>query len=317
MKNTLPQTHNLPLREGVSASCAQIPAGVWPSLLAFLCARFPAIDEAVWLSRFARGLVIDQTGTALLPTAACKTGARIYYYREVQQERTIPFQENILYRDEHILVADKPHFLPVIPSGIYVQQTLLTRLKRTTGIATLSPLHRIDKDTAGVVMFSVNPSTRDVYQALFRARKIEKQYQAVARWNPALQYPLQYCSRLVEDTQFFRTQEVEGEANSETIIDVLANDGEKALYDLQPVTGKKHQLRVHMASLGMPISRDVLYPAVTARQEADFSQPLQLLAKSIAFVDPITNERRYFASQLVLSEAECFITAVSTDCATA
>ncbi|HRF87107.1 MAG TPA: pseudouridine synthase [Pseudomonadales bacterium] len=301
MQNTLPQASDLPLRDGVSASCVQVPAGAWSSLLAFLCAQFPAIHETIWLSRFARGLVLDQTGKTLQPRDHCKTGARIYYYREVAQEIEIPFQEKILYQDEYILVADKPHFLPVVPSGVYVQQTLLTRLKRSTGIAQLSPLHRIDKDTAGLVMFSVNPHTRNAYQALFRERQVTKHYHAVARWNTAFTYPLVYRSRLVEDAQFFRTQEVEGAANSETVVSVLAQDGEKALYNLQPITGKKHQLRVHMAQLGMPIANDVLYPAVCEREAEDFSQPLQLLAKSLAFVDPITQALRYFESQQKLN----------------
>ncbi|MBK8676309.1 MAG: pseudouridine synthase [Cellvibrionales bacterium] len=291
------------MRDGVSASCVQVPAGAWPSLLVFLCAQFPAIDEAAWHSRFARGLVLDQTGKVLQATDSCKTGARIYYYREVLQEIEIPFYETILYQDDNILVADKPHFLPVTPSGAYVQQTLLTRLKRSTGIAQLSPLHRIDKDTAGLVLLSVNPHTRNAYQALFRERQATKHYHAVARWDAALTYPLAYRSRLVEDAQFFRTQEVEGAANSETVVNVLAQDGEKALYDLQPVTGKKHQLRVHMAQLGMPIANDVLYPSVRERDANDFSQPLQLLAKSLAFVDPITQTLRQFESRRDLTEA--------------
>jgi tRNA pseudouridine32 synthase/23S rRNA pseudouridine746 synthase len=316
MQNTLPQASDLPVREGVSASCVQVPAGAWPSLLAFLCAQFPAIHESIWLSRFARGLVLDQTGKVLQATDSCKTGACIYYYREVLQEIEIPFQEKILYQDEHILVADKPHFLPVIPSGAYVQQTLLVRLKRSTGIAQLSPLHRIDKDTAGLVLFSTNPHTRNAYQTLFRERRVTKHYHAVARWNAALIYPLVYRSRLVEDAQFFRTQEVVGAENSETIVKVLEQNGSQALYDLQPVTGKKHQLRVHMASLDMAIVNDVLYPTVQDRAAEDFTRPLQLLAQSLTFVDPVTHEPRYFASQRVLADAALFSTAASTDCAT-
>lgn len=238
MKSTLPQSIELPMRDGVSASCVQVPVGEWSSLLAFLCAQFPVIDEVIWRSRFARGLVLDQTGNVAQPTDSCKTGSRVYYYREVLQEIEIPFHETILYQDSHILVADKPHFLPVIPSGIYVQQTLLTRLKRATGIGHLSPLHRIDKDTAGLVMFSVNPKTRNAYQSLFRTQQVTKHYQAVARWNNTLQYPISHRSRLVEDAQFFRTQEVVGTENSETFVNVLAQNSDSALYDLQPLTGK-------------------------------------------------------------------------------
>lgn len=304
------------MRDGVSASCVQVPHGEWSSLLAFLCAQFPAIEEAVWQSRFARGLVLDQTGSTAQPADRCKTGARIYYYREVLHEIDIPFQEVILYQDANILVADKPHFLPVLPSGAYVQQTLLTRLKRSTGIAQLSPLHRIDKDTAGLVMFSVNPKTRNAYQTLFREQKITKHYHAVAAWRSDLSCPLVYRSRLLEDVQFFRTQEVMGAVNSETRVNLLERCGENALYDLQPVTGKKHQLRVHMASLGIAIANDVLYPVVQERAAEDFTRPLQLLAKSLAFIDPVTQESRYFVSQRVLVDIALCSTAASTDCVT-
>lgn len=292
-----------PLRDGVGASRVQVLPGEWPSVLAFLCAQFPAMGEATWRSRFARGLVLDVSGNALLPDSACKTGERIYYYRELQQETEIPFYESIIYRDEHILVADKPHFLPVIPSGQYVQQTLLVRLKNSTGIADLAPIHRIDKDTAGLVLFSVNPATRDAYQSLFRSRAVTKIYHAIA---PLLEertlsenkmFPFQYCSRLIEDEQFFRTQEAAGEPNSATHIDLIKKTAGLGLYQLQPVTGRKHQLRVHLASLGIPICHDPLYPTAQKLTEQDFSKPLQLLAKSLSFHDPITGKERLFSSQ--------------------
>ncbi len=297
MKNTLPQTAQLPLRAGVSASCIQVPAGNWPTALDFLCERFPSVSESVWRSRFARQLIFDVTGKPLAPTMPCRCGERIYYYRELPNETVIPFAETILYQDEQILVADKPHFLPVIPSGQYVQQTLLARLRCTTAIAELVPLHRIDKDTAGLVMFSVNPETRSTYQALFRERKIHKRYLAVAPYKSDVVLPLCYRSRLVEDAQFFRTQEVAGETNSETLIKVLAQKNAMALYDLQPITGKKHQLRVHMASLGIPLINDALYPAAQEKEAKDYTKPLQLLAKSLRFVDPLSGEERYFESR--------------------
>lgn len=277
-----------------------MPAGSWPSLLDFLCAQFPAIGRDTWQSRCERGLVLDAAGNALAATANCRSGDRIHYFRELAHEPLIPFSETILYRDEHLLVADKPHFLPVIPSGRFVQQTLLVRLKKSTGIDTLSPIHRIDRDTAGLVMFSANPDTRDAYQALFRSRAVKKTYHAIAPLLQGHQWPLQYRSRLVEDEKFFRSREVPGDANSETLIRVLQEKDGMALYELQPVTGRKHQLRVNMASLGAAIINDRLYPLAQDCADGDFSKPLQLLAHSLAFADPLTGQPREFCSQLRL-----------------
>ena len=274
--------------------------GEWATVAAFLDKRFPAVGAAVWQSRFERGLVLDGCGRALAAGDACRTGDTIYYYRELAQEMVIPFAERILYRDDQLLVADKPHFLPVLPSGRFVQQTLLVRLRQATGIETLSPLHRIDKDTAGLVLFSVNPATRDAYQALFRTRAVQKTYLAVAPLLPGLDGPLRYRSRLVQDEHFFRTREVPGEPNSETVVELLKQRDGLALYRLQPVSGRKHQLRVQLAALGAPIVNDVLYPAVQPVVDDDFSRPLQLLAQSLAFDDPLTGELRRFSSTLSL-----------------
>lgn len=298
--NSQPSPIIPPLRDGVGASRVQVPVGDWASVAAFLDARFPAVGVAVWQSRCERGLVLGADGRTLAASDACRNGDTIYYYRELAQETVIPFAERILYRDDQLLVADKPHFLPVLPSGRFVQQTLLVRLKQATGIATLSPLHRIDKDTAGLVLFSVNPATRDAYQALFRTRAVQKTYLAVAPLLPGIDGPLRYRSRLVQDEQFFRTREVPGEANSETMIALLQQRDGLALYRLQPVSGRKHQLRVQLAALGVPIVNDVLYPAVQPVAADDFSRPLQLLAQSLAFDDPLSGEPRRFSSTLSL-----------------
>jgi len=225
---------------------------------------------------------------------------RLYYYRALDIEPRIPFEAAVLFQDDHLVVADKPHFLPVTPSGHYLQETLLVRLKNQLELDSLIPIHRIDRETAGLVLFSVRPAERDAYQALFRRHEVVKHYEAVAPWRPDLQFPLRRRTRIMEDEHFFRQREVPGEPNSETLIDLLEIRGQRALYALSPVTGKKHQLRVHMNALGMPICNDRMYPPVEPTPEDDYARPLQLLARSITFTDPLTGQPRQFASRLNL-----------------
>ena len=248
----------------------------------------------------AAGLVADEFGDPVTAQRPYQGHMRLYYYRALPFEARIPFEAAVLFQDEHLVVADKPHFLPVTPSGHYLQETLLVRLKNQLGIDSLTPIHRIDRETAGLVLFSVRPEERNAYQALFRRHEIVKHYEALAPWRPELRFPLQRKTRIVEDEPFFRQREVPGEANSETLVDVLQIRGEQALYALSPVTGKKHQLRVHMHALGLPIRNDRMYPPVDAMPDDDYTQPLQLLARSIAFTDPLNGELRRFESRLSL-----------------
>ncbi|MGY1424557.1 RluA family pseudouridine synthase [Lysobacter sp. A289] len=289
--------------DGVAASRLQLTAGPWPTVLDALCARFPAIGRDAWLQRFQRGLVLDADGTPLMAAARHRTGAVIQYFREVVDEPRIPFQETIVHLDEHILVADKPHFLPVTPAGRFVAETLLARLMQRTGIRDLVPLHRIDRATAGLVLLSTNPGSRGTYQALFRERRINKRYQALAPPLPDTAFPLRRRSCLATGDPFFRMAEIEGEPNSESRIEVIAQSATSWRYELEPVTGKKHQLRVHMAALGAPITNDGLYPVLRDYAADDYSRPLKLLARSLAFVDPLTGRQRSFESQRTLSEA--------------
>ena len=292
--------HGLPTRNGVGPSCVGLPAGTWQTITDFLVERFPAINRNVWLQRMAENLVVDEFGVLVTAERPYPSHMRIYYYRAVEEEQRIPFDEVILYQDEHLIVADKPHFLPVTPSGHFLQETLLVRLKNRLGIDTLIPIHRIDRETAGLVLFSMQPTERNAYQALFRDRTVTKHYEAVAPWRDDLTFPLTRKSRIVEGVPFFRQREIAGEPNSETQINVLATDGSLAKYALSPVTGKKHQLRVHMNALGLPILNDRMYPPVAVTPDDDYALPLQLLAKSIAFDDPVTGQKRYFQSQRVL-----------------
>lgn len=288
--------------EGVSASRVYLPADqTHPNLLAFFITQFPHIPVSEWEQRFVEGLILDQEGYALAATNPYLPNAHLLYFRRLTREPEIPFEEQILYQDEHILVADKPHFLPVTPSGLYLHQTLLNRLKKKTGIQTLSPIHRIDRDTAGLVIFSVNPDERAQYQNLFRDRVVKKVYEAIAPYSEALakQLPMTYQSRIEESEHFLQMQEVEGRPNTDTLIELIAENNPWSKYRLIPGSGKKHQLRCHLNALGIPIKNDQIYPILTPYQEydLDFSKPLQLLAKEIAFQDPINNELRSFRSQ--------------------
>lgn len=293
------QTLGLPTLQGVSTSTVVTPVGEWPTVLAFLCARFPDIAPAEWRSRMERGRVLDESGNALPVDSAYAAGARLRYFRELATEIDIPFQADILYQDEHVLVADKPHFLPVMPSGRFLQQTLLVRLKNQTGLEQLTPLHRIDRGTAGVVLLSVNPATRAAYQALFASRQMHKVYEALAP-HLELEFPLTRRSRVVKGEPFFRMQETDGTPNTETHIEIAERRGEHSVYRLRPVTGKQHQLRVHMAALGAPIVNDPWYPCLRTEAADDFSQPLKLLAQSLDFTDPLSGKPRRFCSRRTL-----------------
>ena len=288
--------------EGVSASRVFLPADQsHPNLLQFFIAQFPHIEVKEWEDRFAQGLVLNAEGEALEASSAYQPNTHLIYFRRLAREPEIPFEEQILFQDEHILVADKPHFLPVTPSGLYLHQTLLNRLKKKTGIQTLSPIHRIDRDTAGLVIFSVKPNERAAYQNLFRDRVVRKLYEAIAPYSEALntKLPMTYRSRLEESEHFLQMMEVEGEANTDTLIEIVAQSKPWAKYRLTPGSGKKHQLRCHLNALGIPIKDDQIYPILTAYQEYDLdvSKPLQLLAKEVSFLDPITNAQRQFVSQ--------------------
>jgi len=271
-----------------------LPPGAWPSVLDFLCERFPAVSREAWEDRMERGLV-QANGHGVDHLTPYRPGDIVTYQREVPAEPPIPFEETIVYQDDDLVVADKPHFLPVMPAGRYVEETLSVRLVRRLGNPDLVALHRLDRGTAGLVVFSARPSSRDAYTRLFRERAIAKTYEALAPPLPGLTFPLSRCSRIERGEPFFRTHEVEGPANATTHVDVIERGEHAWRYRLEPVTGRKHQLRVHMAGLGAPILGDPMYPALR-EEAADFSEPMQLLARELAFIDPFSDEERRFLS---------------------
>ncbi len=290
----------LPVRDGISPSIVWLPHEPWDSLGAYFAQRFPMVSEQSWRSRMQRGDVVDQQGKAVQYDEAFRAGACLFYYRERVGETPIPFDEVILYQDAQLLVVDKPHFLPVTPGGRFLHETLLVRLKRKTGIETLTPIHRLDRETAGVMLFSIDPTTRSLWQSLFRFRRVNKVYEALAPCHEGLDFPRRVCSRIERDEQFFRMREVDGEPNAFTDIELLERRGTLAVYRLMPETGKMHQLRVHMNSLGIPIINDGFYPVALPCKGDDFSSPLKLLARSIAFRDPVSGDDRHFESQRTL-----------------
>lgn len=287
----------LPIRQGVKPSCVVMPSRGDGSCLDYLLQRLPTLTQAAWCERMARGEVVDELGRPVQPDTPLLHGLRLYYYREVAAEPEVPFEAQILFQDAHIVVADKPHFLPVVPGGKYLQNTLLVRLKNQLGLPDLSPIHRIDRDTAGLVLFAIHKADRGAYQALFRERVVHKTYEAIAPWNPQLTFPREHASRMQESSQFIRMQEVPGTPNSFTLMEMLEHNQHWARYRLSPISGKRHQLRVHMASLGLGLKGDGLYPVVDDAPEGDFSRPLMLLAQTLSFTDPVTGQQRSFTTQ--------------------
>jgi tRNA pseudouridine32 synthase/23S rRNA pseudouridine746 synthase len=292
----------LPVRDGVGPSVIVLPDGHWATVLDFLDEKFPNVPREEIAKRMARGDVCDGNGAAVPEDAPYRAQQKLYYYREIADEPRVPFEEAVLFEDEHIVVADKPHFLSVTPGGRFLQETLLVRLKRKLRVDTLAPMHRIDRETAGLVIFTKQPAFRGRYQSMFEKREVEKTYQAWATWRDDMFLPMTYRSHIEQSTHFMRMQENPSLApNSETVISLIERLGVYARYRLQPLSGKKHQLRLHMAALGMPILNDQIYPQHAQQGEEDLTRPLQLLAAEIAFADPITGVRREFVSQQRLS----------------
>ena len=270
------------------------------TVLEYLVIKFPYLNENIWRKRIAEGKVHRHDGSLITPLSPFQAHERIYYYREVDSEPCIPFAEEILFQNEHILVVHKPHFLAITPGGIYVNECLQNRLRRSTSIDTIQALHRIDRVTAGIVMFSVNPESCHLYHHLFAARKIQKTYQAIAKVDNGQELVGQEWevkNQIVHCTPRFRMRIAEGQPNSHSVIRCIQQTTDNALFELNPITGKTHQLRLHMQSLGLPILNDKYYPQLQPLSADDYSSPLQLLAKKLQFIDPITQQALHFSCE--------------------
>jgi tRNA pseudouridine32 synthase/23S rRNA pseudouridine746 synthase len=298
--------HNRKVSIAPQPARIQLPSLAAPpaTVLEFLCERFPRVPREIWAARIDAGKVCDGKNAPITAATRYQPGLTVFYFREVETEAEIPFEEIIVFENEHLLVADKPHFLPTTPAGDAVNECLLYRLQRRTGNLELTPLHRLDRETAGLVMFGKVKMQRAIYTRLFAAGEITRTYRAVAR------VPLEFESdrrewlvenRLEAGSPWFRMKIVPGEVNARTKIFLKGMKDGIGLFELQPRTGKKHQLRMHMMSLEFPILNDDFYPELKLRARGDYSNPLQLLASEIQFRDPISGEELAFQSQRQLT----------------
>ncbi|MBT3151902.1 RluA family pseudouridine synthase [Streptomyces sp. CHD11] len=293
----------LPQRDGVDAVRVRLPAGgQWATVREHLVGRLAA-GAGVVDGMFAAGSIVGADGRAVPADTPYAPGMFLWFHREPPDEVPVPFPLEVVHRDEHIVVVDKPHFLATTPRGGHITQTALARLRRELGVPELSAAHRLDRLTAGLTLFTVRPAERGAYQTLFRDRLVRKEYEAVARHDPALELPRTLRSRIVKERGVLTAEEVEGEPNAVTRVELAEHrpDG-LGRYRLVPGTGQTHQLRVHMNVLGVPILGDPLYPVVTGPVPAgDFRRPLQLLARKLEFTDPVTGVEHRFTSGRVLA----------------
>ncbi|MFF5304574.1 RluA family pseudouridine synthase [Streptomyces sp. NPDC013161] len=300
-RRTPPPPSPLPQRDGVDPVRVRLPAGnAWATVRDHLVARLAAGGEVID-TMLAEGRIVDVTGRPVSRDTAYAPGMFVWFHRELPDEERVPFPIDVVYRDEHVVVADKPHFLATTPRGSHVAETALARLRRQLGIPALGAAHRLDRLTAGLVLFIVRPEERGAYQSLFRDRRVAKEYEAVAPYDPTLALPRTLRSRIVKERGILAAQEVEGETNAVSRVELLEHRHGWARYRLTPRTGQTHQLRVHMSALGVPILGDPLYPVVTDPvPTGDFRRPLQLLARVLEFTDPVTGCEHRFVSPRVL-----------------
>ncbi|WP_460749637.1 pseudouridine synthase [Myceligenerans cantabricum] len=314
----------LPVRDGLNPTRLVLPHDAatvarYPTSYAWLLDRFP--DDVLRLrEKITAGEVVTGRGEPITPGTPYEPRGFLFLYRDPpSDEPGIPFEPEILHRDDELLVIDKPHFLATMPRGRWIRNTVLVRLRAALDLPELSPVHRLDRPTAGVLVLTVRREVRGAYQLLFQERRVRKVYEAVAPL-PRLTSPssdsslvgrlgdgrtVAVRSRIEKHRGTAPAQEVPGEPNAESLITLVARDDARGLghYRLEPRTGKTHQLRLHMASLGTPLLHDPFWPVLRADAPDDFSRPLQLLARSVEFDDPLTGAPRRFESRLRLRES--------------
>jgi tRNA pseudouridine32 synthase / 23S rRNA pseudouridine746 synthase len=275
--------------------------GEFVTVYEFMLFRFPRIAEPVWRERIEHNKVRFDDGELIRLATPYQKGRRICYYREVINEAKIPFEEAVIFENDDFLVADKPHFLPVHPTGEYVNETLVTRLRTKYGYEELGNAHRIDRATAGLVLCVKSRAKRGLYQQLFKEGAVKKIYLAAGKL-PLEPDPVHWhIQARMEPRDHFHMQIVpDGPPNSESFIDLIGRRDGIGLFRLQPVTGKKHQLRVHLCAIGAAILNDPLYSDYSDADGDDYDRPMQLLAQHLEFTDPVTGKQMEFTSKLSL-----------------
>ncbi|MFJ2177758.1 pseudouridine synthase [Streptomyces sp. NPDC087851] len=302
-RHPAPPRSPLPQRDGVDPVRLRLPPdpdGRWATVRDHLVARF---GDAVGVERVGamvrEGRFVGEDGP--VGTAEPYTAGRyVWFHRDFAPEERVPFEVGVVHRDERIVVADKPHFLATTPRGRHVTETAQARLRRELGLPELQPAHRLDRLTAGLVLFVVRAGDRGAYQTMFRDRLVRKEYEGVAPYDPAVALPVTVRGRIEKERGVITAREVAGVPNAESRIELLEHRGGYGRYRLLPVTGRTHQLRVHMCGLGLPLLDDPVYPVVQEPAGDDYGRPLQLLARVLEFTDPVTGEPHRFESRLRL-----------------
>ncbi|MBV7673964.1 pseudouridylate synthase [Streptomyces halstedii] len=303
-----PPAAPLPQRQGVDPVRVRFPedaAGAWPTVRDHLLDRFAgAIGASRVDAMLAGGRFVGADGGAVGGDEPYTAGRHVWFHRDFAPEVPVPFPVEVVHHDAHLVVVDKPHFLATTPRGRHITETAVARLRARLGIAALQPAHRLDRLTAGLVLFVVRPEERGAYQTLFRDRLVRKEYEAVAPYAPGVALPRTVRNRIVKERGVLAARVEPGEPNSETRIELLEHRAGLGRYRLLPATGRTHQLRVHMNALGLPLVHDPVYPVVRpepAPGREDYGRPLQLLARVLEFTDPVTGAEHRFESGLRLS----------------
>ncbi|WP_433592783.1 pseudouridine synthase [Nocardia sp. CA-145437] len=290
----------LPKRHGLDPARLRLPEeGDWATIRDHLVERLPRVRPERIDELLREGGIVDLAGPIALDTPYVPGGA-VWFHRDLPEETEVPFPIGIVHRDEDILIVDKPHFLSTIPRGQHILQTALVKLRRDLDLPDLVPAHRLDRVTAGLVLFIINPARRGAYQTMFHNRLVHKEYEAIARFDPSLDLPRTVVSRIVKERQVLKAYETEGEPNAETLIELLDHRDGLGRYRVRPRTGRTHQIRIHMNSLGIPILGDDFYPELTDKPVDNYTRPLQLLASALEFPDPVTREPRRFETARTL-----------------
>lgn len=316
----MPMTSPLPVRNGIGPTRLRVPAtGPWATIADYVIATFDHMDPDDLHRRFDEGEIVGENGDPISRSTPLGSDRFLWYYRDLPAEVPVPFAEEILHIDDDLVVIDKPHFLPTTPGGRYLRESALVRLRTRLDNPDLTPIHRLDRATAGLLMFSARPETRGAYQSLFEKRRVVKVYEAVSAhppgWDPNTPtlaghtLPLLYRNHIAARRGELRVVvDDQVEPNAETAIEVKADgintSGRDVLHTiLRPRTGRKHQLRAQLAALGIGILGDTWYPDLQTEEPDDHSLPLQLLARELEFTDPLSGLPRQFITHRTLSEA--------------